>query len=80
MILALEGFQDNTEVEYLADGSWRFVIDGVSRTTQPSAPLEKMGETMNRDHRFRVEIIAVSTRFRINQSPMSKGHLGGNLS
>ncbi|XP_064800114.1 E3 SUMO-protein ligase PIAS4-A-like [Oncorhynchus masou masou] len=42
VILALEGFQDNTEVEYLADGSWRFVIDGVSRTTQPSAPLEKM--------------------------------------
>uniref|UniRef100_A0A4W5ME39 Protein inhibitor of activated STAT, 4b n=1 Tax=Hucho hucho TaxID=62062 RepID=A0A4W5ME39_9TELE len=42
VILALEGFQDNTEVEYLADGSWGFVIDGVSRTTQPSAPLEKM--------------------------------------
>ncbi|XP_035655316.1 E3 SUMO-protein ligase PIAS4b isoform X2 [Oncorhynchus keta] len=42
VILALEGFQDNTEVEYLADGSWRFVIDGVSRTTQLSAPLEKM--------------------------------------
>ncbi|XP_020322025.1 E3 SUMO-protein ligase PIAS4b isoform X2 [Oncorhynchus kisutch] len=42
VILALEGFQDNTEVEYLADGSWRFVIDGVSRTTHPSAPLEKM--------------------------------------
>ncbi|KAM9458917.1 E3 SUMO-protein ligase PIAS4-A-like isoform 1-T1 [Salvelinus alpinus] len=42
VILALEGFQDNTEVEYLADGSWRFVIDGVSRTTQPFAPLEKM--------------------------------------
>uniref|UniRef100_A0A674DBL6 Protein inhibitor of activated STAT, 4b n=1 Tax=Salmo trutta TaxID=8032 RepID=A0A674DBL6_SALTR len=40
VILALEGFQDNTEVEYLADGSWRFVIDGVSRTTQPSAPLK----------------------------------------
>ncbi|CAB1326628.1 unnamed protein product [Coregonus sp. 'balchen'] len=42
VILALEGFQDNTEVEYLSDGSWGFVIDGVSRTTQSSALLEKM--------------------------------------
>ncbi|CAB1328218.1 unnamed protein product [Coregonus sp. 'balchen'] len=41
VILVLEGFQDNTEVEYLADGSWGFVIDGVRRT-QSSALLEKM--------------------------------------